>query len=849
MIQCNKRRWVGFAAIQALGLALLALGLTAWSGCGAGNSGGEAATPPEGQPAKGDSGAKPSADALQEYLKKAAAKYKLPEQAPTTAQGVLEAMVAAYKLAPSYQDAGELRFHLKQAGRVTDEALPFSVSMVRPNKLRLEVYRAKAIWDGVKCHAAISELPQQVLDLDAPAELTVEAVCRDNLLTRALVGGPASGAPQLLLLLDDDPLKGLLHESARPELLEPAKIDDRTCYRVAVNWPDGKGVLWIDQKDYVMRRIEFPTDELAKMMAGGGPVEELTLTADLHGASLGGKIDPTAFEFQVPADAKLVKSFVPPDPRQIPDMARLLSKAVPEFKFTDLAGQTITTKSLEGKIVYLDFWGTQCEPCRELFPKVEKVYQKYKDNPKVAFLAVSVDPPSVEAKTLQDVMAALGASMPIARDLEGVAGEKFWIPGIPTSFLIGPDGRVQDFEAGANPNVEADLSGKIEKLLAGQDIFQAGVAEFQQRVQRYEEALKQAIEGKMPNGAVTQEQQVPRAEIAPKSDPKVLKLSPLWKFTDATAPGNLLVAPRADGPPRIMVLDNLKRVVELGPDGKAVATHELDLQPTEVASFLITGAGADGKRLFGAVAVQQQRVHVYDEAMKPLLHFPEDALKDPHPGIYDALLADLDGDGALDLYVSYWDAVGVQGVGLDGNRKWAYRQVSNVARLAVGGPDAQGKRLLWCTHDRGSLLGLDSKGERQAEVMVRGRPLYAAFASDLTGDGQPEWCGVCILEAGRTMMVGFNLKGEELWTHEMPPGLATQPIEPVAAGRLSASGPGCWIFPGADGSITLVGPDGKLIDQFHYGATLSGIATATIDGHPVLLVSTPKSVEAWKVEP
>ena len=50
----------------------------------------------------------------------------------------------------------------------------------------------------------------------------------------------------------------------------------------------------------------------------------------------------------------------------------------------------------------------------------------------------------------------------------------------------------------------------------------------------------------------------------------------------------------------------------------------------------------------------------------------------------------------------------------------------------------------------------------------------------------------------------------------------------VAAGLLGNGGK--WVLAGSDGSVNILSANGKLIDQFHMGAAISGLAVAKIDG-------------------
>jgi thiol-disulfide isomerase/thioredoxin/plasmid stabilization system protein ParE len=62
-----------------------------------------------------------------------------------------------------------------------------------------------------------------------------------------------------------------------------------------------------------------------------------------------------------------------------------------EYTITGVSGETLQLKSLKGKVVILDFWATWCGPCRVQQPLYEKVKERFKQNDRVMFLALSTD--------------------------------------------------------------------------------------------------------------------------------------------------------------------------------------------------------------------------------------------------------------------------------------------------------------------------------------------------------------------------------------------------------------------------------------------------------------------------
>ena len=156
-----------------------------------------------------------------------------------------------------------------------------------------------------------------------------------------------------------------------------------------------------------------------------------------------------------------------------------------------------------------------------------------------------------------------------------------------------------------------------------------------------------------------------------------------------------------------------------------------------------------------------------------------------------------------------------------------------------------------CLDVRGRAILLDAQGQRKEEVAMgptSTRVVQYLRAADLNADGKPEYCGVAQKELGDYTVLGLDAAGRELWSYPLPKGHPQVPVEWLVPGNVSATGPGQWLVPAADGSLHILGADGKPVDRFNYGAVISGVGSFRRGGKALLLIASPQSIEALEVQ-
>jgi peroxiredoxin len=117
-------------------------------------------------------------------------------------------------------------------------------------------------------------------------------------------------------------------------------------------------------------------------------------------------------------------------------------KDAPAFSLDDLEGNPVEFSALHGKVVLLDFWSITCAPCVRELPMLEKLAARHKDD--LVVWGISENPPQRDTKWL----AQHAQSFPTLSDPEYAVSSLFRIQGVPTTILIGRDGKIRNYWLG-----------------------------------------------------------------------------------------------------------------------------------------------------------------------------------------------------------------------------------------------------------------------------------------------------------------------------------------------------------------------------------------------------------------
>jgi peroxiredoxin len=148
-----------------------------------------------------------------------------------------------------------------------------------------------------------------------------------------------------------------------------------------------------------------------------------------------------------------------PMPVTLPPPPVVADAPVIDFSLTTLDGMTVRLSDYAGRVVFLNFWATWCEPCKRELPAFQ-AFQAQQPADGAIILAVDVAETPDEVRAFLDEYSVSGLT--ILLDTEKETADSYGVFNMPTTFVIDSSGIVNYIKYGEM--TAADLNAYLEAL-------------------------------------------------------------------------------------------------------------------------------------------------------------------------------------------------------------------------------------------------------------------------------------------------------------------------------------------------------------------------------------------------
>jgi thiol-disulfide isomerase/thioredoxin len=122
-------------------------------------------------------------------------------------------------------------------------------------------------------------------------------------------------------------------------------------------------------------------------------------------------------------------------------------RPAPALRLPDLEGRTTELQDLRGRWVLVHFWAGWCAPCRRELPALERLSKQLPaDGPRLVM--VNTAEPEDEAFIF---LAGVAPGLTTLLDRDGQVTERWQPRGLPSTFVVDPQGRIRYLALGGRP--------------------------------------------------------------------------------------------------------------------------------------------------------------------------------------------------------------------------------------------------------------------------------------------------------------------------------------------------------------------------------------------------------------
>jgi thiol-disulfide isomerase/thioredoxin len=130
-----------------------------------------------------------------------------------------------------------------------------------------------------------------------------------------------------------------------------------------------------------------------------------------------------------------------PPPVTLQPLSQLVGQSAPNFELPDLDGNLERLSSYRGRVVFVNFWATWCEPCKREMPAFQQFMQSQPEGGPIILAVNASEPVELIQSFLDDYNVT---DLPVLLDAEYQAQDAYNTEFYPITFVVDKGGIIQD---------------------------------------------------------------------------------------------------------------------------------------------------------------------------------------------------------------------------------------------------------------------------------------------------------------------------------------------------------------------------------------------------------------------
>jgi DsbE subfamily thiol:disulfide oxidoreductase len=113
----------------------------------------------------------------------------------------------------------------------------------------------------------------------------------------------------------------------------------------------------------------------------------------------------------------------------------------PEVVLRDASGKAFTLAELKGSVVFVNFWASWCEPCKEEIPSIQGMYNHFRNDGQFRMLTILYKD---ESQTARAFLKEGNYDFPVLTDTDGRSAMSYGVTGVPETYIVDKKGILRE---------------------------------------------------------------------------------------------------------------------------------------------------------------------------------------------------------------------------------------------------------------------------------------------------------------------------------------------------------------------------------------------------------------------